>query len=101
MNWEHAQSLFFAAADLPPSEQAIFLDDSCADDAELRAEVESLIAADCGSAEVIAGAVESEAARLLDSQSCYDRLGPWRIIRQIGRGGMGAVFLATRDDDQY
>ncbi len=106
MNWDQAQSLFFAAADLPPSERAIFLDDACADDAELRAEVESLIAADHGSAEVIAGAVGSEAARVLDSQSGvsqagYDRLGPWRILRQIGRGGMGAVFLATRDDDEY
>jgi tetratricopeptide (TPR) repeat protein len=101
MNWDQAQSLFFVAADMTPSERTIFLDDSCADDAELRAEVESLIAADRGSAEVIAGAVESEAARVLDSQSGYDRLGPWRIIRQIGRGGMGAVFLATRDDDEY
>jgi eukaryotic-like serine/threonine-protein kinase len=106
MNWDQAQSLFFAAADLPPSERAIFLDDACVDDAELRAEVESLIAADHGSAEVIAGAVGSEAARVLDSQrgvlqSDHDRLGPWRILRQIGRGGMGAVFLATRDDDEY
>ncbi len=111
MNWDQAQSLFFAAADLPPSERATFLDGSCAGDAELRAEVESLIAADRGSAEVIAGAIGSEAARVLDSQSGvsqtgvsqsgYDRLGPWRVLRQIGRGGMGAVFLATRDDDEY
>ena len=101
MNWDQTQSLFLAAADLSPSELAIFLDDTCAGDAGLRAEVESLIAADRGSAELITGAIENEAARLLDSQARHDRLGPWRIIREVGRGGMGAVFLAARDDEQY
>ncbi len=99
--WDQAQRLFLAAADLAPSEQALFLNQCCADDLELRAEVESLIQSDTGSAECIAAAVESEASRLFDSQCRDDRLGPYRVLRQLGRGGMGAVFLATRDDQQY
>ncbi len=99
--WDQAQRLFLAAADLAPAEQALFLNKYCADDRELRAEVESLILADTGSAEYIASAVESEASRLFESQFRNDRLGPYRILRQLGRGGMGAVFLATRDDEQY
>ncbi len=99
--WDQAQRLFLAAADLAPSEQALFLNKCCAGDRELRAEVDSLIQADSGSAEYIAAAVESEASRLFDSQFRDDRLGPYRILRQLGRGGMGAVFLATRDDEQY
>ncbi|MGA8029610.1 MAG: serine/threonine-protein kinase, partial [Bryobacteraceae bacterium] len=99
--WDQAQQLFLAAADLAPSEQARFLDKCCAGDRELRAEVESLIQADTGSGEFIAAAVEGEASLLLASQFRDDRLGPYRILRQLGRGGMGAVFLAIRDDQQY
>ncbi|MEO1370620.1 MAG: serine/threonine-protein kinase, partial [Acidobacteriota bacterium] len=33
--------------------------------------------------------------------SVQDRIGPWRVVRLLGRGGMGAVFLAERDDEAY
>jgi hypothetical protein len=52
--WDRAQQLFSAAADLSPARREMFLDQSCAGDPELRAEVDSLIGADSGSAEYIA-----------------------------------------------
>jgi tetratricopeptide (TPR) repeat protein len=103
-NWDRVEALFLRAVDLPPSEQSLFLDSMCGADAELRAEVESLLESDRKGGQVIAEAVGSEAAALFDAESqplIGVRLGPYRVIREIGRGGMGAVYLATRDDDQY
>jgi serine/threonine protein kinase/tetratricopeptide (TPR) repeat protein len=103
-NWDRVEALFLRAADLAPDEQALFLDTMCASDTELRAEVESLLESDRKGGLEIAQAVRSEAAALLDDESqplIGARLGPYRVIREIGRGGMGSVYLATRDDDQY
>ena len=100
--WDRIQSLFLSAADLSPEEQARFLDSACANDAELRREVESLLAADLKQGENILTAVKQEAALLFDSEALVgQRLGAYRVEREVGRGGMGAVYLAVRDDDQY
>src|SRR5690606_31187385 len=36
-----------------------------------------------------------------DAAPAPDRVGPWRILHELGHGGMGTVFLAERDDDQF
>jgi hypothetical protein len=78
----------------------------CDGDAELRTEVESMLRADTTSESVFASAfataVKKEAASLLDpSRLEGSRIGPYRLIHEIGRGGMGSVFLAARADEQY
>jgi serine/threonine protein kinase len=104
--WDQVQQVFLAVADLPPSEQTAVLDEMCEGDPVLRSEVESLLRADTTSESVFASsfatALKKEAASLLDGSRLEGaRIGPYRVIREIGRGGMGSVYLAARADEQY
>jgi serine/threonine protein kinase/tetratricopeptide (TPR) repeat protein len=101
-NWSQIETLFLEAIDLPVEQRSEFLNQACAGDRELRAEIDSLLAKDVGSDDPIAQALAQEAALLLKPPILAgERLGAYRILREIGRGGMGAVYLAERDDDQY
>jgi len=104
--WDEIQQIFLAIADLKPAEQNVLLGQMCRDDAALRAEVESLLRADStGEAELgtsFKTALRREAASLLDGSRIEgSRIGAYRLIREIGRGGMGSVYLAARADEEY
>ena len=101
-NWERIQDLFFEAADLPAGEQARFLDKHCGPHGDLRREVESLLAADPKMGEKVFAAIETEAQSLVEVPTPVgSRLGAYRVVKEIGRGGMGTVYLGTRDDELY
>ena len=73
----------------------------CGDDEELLQEVESLLAQTTGTLERAAqSATESIRLRLTSFSKGY-RLGAWAIVREVGRGGMGAVYLAKRADGEF
>ncbi len=100
--WQRAEDLFLAAADLSEGERAAFLVRECGGDGALRAEVESLLAFDRAPRRSIADVLEAAATSLLGSgELTGKRLGPYRITGRVGVGGMGAVYLAGRDDDQF
>jgi serine/threonine protein kinase/dipeptidyl aminopeptidase/acylaminoacyl peptidase len=94
-NWERVQSLFLRALELRPEERVRFLDSACADNKELRHQVESLLAHD-SDGEQIAEALLGTAQSFLESVAITPgtRMGDYEILKLIGSGGMGEVYQA-------
>ena len=103
--WHKVNELFYAALGRESSERQAFLVAAGAGDEEILREVESLLAAHQQVTSLTGKPVFQKAVRVLVEEEARrivgSRLGPYRIIREIGRGGMGAVYLARRDDDLY
>lgn len=99
--------LLDAALDRAPSERDAFLERACRGDLALRDAVQRLLEAHHASADFLElpGPVVAEpviqATDLAQSAAAPQSVGPFRIGREIGHGGMGAVFLATREDGQF
>jgi TolB-like protein/tetratricopeptide (TPR) repeat protein len=95
--WRQVERVLHAALESAPAERAGLLDRECAGDPGLRAEVESLLAAQPAEGFLNSNAFEDAAALLDDSEpgSLVGRnVGHYAVERQIGSGGMGEVYLA-------
>src|SRR4051812_21326269 len=88
--WNRVEAIFLEVVDLPASEQGTAIRAACAGDERVRAEVNSLLVADRSGDAKIASAIGAEADVLLqDSRLLGARLGDYRVLQELGRGGMG------------
>ena len=92
------------ALDLETGRRRQFLDSACEHDADLRAEVDLLLAHQVDSENDAIEECAADAARFRLAQDVTrigSRIGAYKIVREIGHGGMGTVYLGERDDKQY
>ncbi len=100
--WQQIQQLLDEALSLPAAEVPAFLASTCAGDADLHGEVERLYAACQSAQEFLVEPPAQLVSALLDESNIdtQQRVGPYTLIREVGRGGMGTVWLAERADIQ-
>jgi serine/threonine-protein kinase len=99
--WQRLQDVFDGAVALPEEQRPAYLDVACVGDEALRQEVVALLATQSSKYALGIERLVNDGPPAVPGSIAGTRFGPWRAISEIGRGGMGTVYLAERADGQY
>jgi tetratricopeptide (TPR) repeat protein len=108
--WKRVSQIVADALERPAADRGVWIAEACAEDEALRVEVESLLAADAEAGAFLqdaalasTGAADLVATMARESLGLVAgrRIGPYEIVRELGHGGMGVVYLATRADEVF
>jgi hypothetical protein len=104
--WKEIRAVFEEAQSIASTERAGFLEGACAGDLELCREVESLLEVDSQAGSDFMGVpavdlMQPESNGAAAGSWVGRRLGPYQIVAEIGHGGMGEVYSASRIDGQF
>lgn len=98
--WGRVKAVVADALECETSERAQFVAHECADDTALRREVESMLAHASDRLDVCADQL-AQVGSGDGSLLIGERLGDYELVRELGRGGMGAIYLARRADEEF
>ena len=96
---DSVESLFAVVLGKPAAERAAFLDQACAGDAALRQRVEALLKAhaEATGEAFLTGPHQWVSAAVMTAEGPGARIGPYKLLQQIGEGGMGVVYMAEQE----
>ena len=98
--WREIKAVLAAVLEAQVDERSAVLEKLCGSDSDMRASVESLLAVEERAADVLCTAYAPGAALRAPDPS-PSQIGPYSVLREIGRGGMGVVYLAERADGEF
>jgi serine/threonine protein kinase len=105
--WRQVEEIFQAALDLFGEERNRYLSEACLNDTQLKRDVESLLTQYDSAGALLEEPIYNAELSVLGSfveerdPMIGRRVGSYRIEREIGRGGMGAVYEALRADNEF
>ncbi|MBZ5550104.1 MAG: protein kinase, partial [Acidobacteriia bacterium] len=99
--WARIKEIVATALELDPTQRAEFIRKQCGDDERVRQEVESLLSHHDGADSVLENPPAGNLFPAAEQKLIGHRIGAYRIVREIGQGGMAVVYMAARDDREF
>jgi eukaryotic-like serine/threonine-protein kinase len=102
--WQKIEEAVVVASEMEIEKRAAWIAEFCDGDVEIQSEIESLLGVQSEAENFLEKMYGVRIAKILpenESDFSGKQFGSYKIIRQIGRGGMGAVYLATRADQEF
>jgi non-specific serine/threonine protein kinase/serine/threonine-protein kinase len=101
--WRRVREVFDLATEAGVVDREKVVARECGSDAELSREVRSLLISSDSAGEFLEMSAAEQMRRTgpWTEAPLPDRIGPWEIVRELGHGGMGAVYLGVRSDEGF